>query len=146
MDYDNEMTLSFRAVSNNEKFARLAVSAFALPLDPAVSELTEIKTAVSEAVTNAIIHAYDNCEGIVNVWCGLKENFIYIEISDSGKGIENIETAVQPLFTTKPEEERSGLGFTIMQSFMDNMKVESAVGKGTKVTMEKKIGILENKG
>ena len=146
MDYDNEMTLSFRAVSDNEKFARLAVSAFVLPLDPAVSELTEIKTAVSEAVTNAIIHAYDNCEGIVNIWCGLKENFIYIEISDSGKGIENIETAVQPLFTTKPEEERSGLGFTIMQSFMDDMKVESAVGKGTKVTMEKKIGILENKG
>ncbi len=146
MDYDNEMTLSFRAVSDNEKFARLAVSAFALQLDPAVSELTEIKTAVSEAVTNSIIHAYDNCEGIVNIWCGLKENFIYIEISDSGKGIENIETAVQPLFTTKPEEERSGLGFTIMQSFMDDMKVESAVGKGTKVTMEKKIGILENKG
>ena len=146
MDYDNEMTLSFRAVSDNEKFARLAVSAFALQLDPAVSELTEIKTAVSEAVTNAIIHAYDNCEGIVNIWCGLKENFVYIEISDSGKGIENIETAVQPLFTTKPEEERSGLGFTIMQSFTDNMKVESAVGKGTKVTMEKKIGILENKG
>ena len=78
MDYDNEMTLSFRAVSDNEKFARLAVSAFALQLDPAVSELTEIKTAVSEAVTNAIIHAYDNREGIVNVWCGLKENFIYI--------------------------------------------------------------------
>lgn len=146
MDYDNEMTLSFRAVSDNEKFARLAVSAFALQLDPAVSELTEIKTAVSEAVTNSIIHAYDNCEGIVNIWCGLKENFIYIEISDRGKGIENIETAVQPLFTTKPEEERSGLGFTIMQSFMDDMKVESAVGKGTKVTMEKKIGILENKG
>lgn len=146
MDYDNEMTLSFRAVSDNEKFARLAVSAFVLPLDPAVSELTEIKTAVSEAVTNAIIHAYDNCEGIVNIWCGLKENFVYIEISDSGKGIENIETAVQPLFTTKPEEERSGLGFTIMQSFTDNMKVESAVGKGTKVTMEKKIGILDNKG
>lgn len=146
MDYDNEMTLSFKAVSNNEKFARLAVSAFALQLDPAVSELTEIKTAVSEAVTNAIIHAYDNREGIVNVWCGLKENFIYIEISDNGKGIENIETAVQPLFTTKPDEERSGLGFTIMQSFMDNMKVESVVGKGTKVAMEKKIGILENKG
>ena len=146
MDYDNEITLSLRAVSDNEKFARLAVSAFVLPLDPAVSELTEIKTAVSEAVTNAIIHAYDNCEGIVNIWCGLKENFVYIEISDSGKGIENIETAVQPLFTTKPEEERSGLGFTIMQSFTDNMKVESAVGKGTKVTMEKKIGILDNKG
>ncbi len=140
MFYDNEMTLSFRAISSNEAFARVSVAAFALQLDPAVSEITEIKTAVSEAVTNSIIHAYDNGDGIVHIWCGCAGNKLYIEISDNGKGIENIETAMEPLFTTKPEQERSGLGFTIMQSFMNNIEVSSELGRGTKVTMEKSIG------
>ena len=146
MIYDNEMTLNFRAVSTNEAFARVAVAAFALVLDPAVSEITEITTAVSEAVTNSIIHAYDSSEGIVHIWCGLKDNRLYIEISDSGKGIDVVQTAMEPLFTTKPEQERSGLGFTIMQSFMDKMEVFSEKGKGTKVVMEKSVGVCENNG
>ncbi len=140
MDYDNEMTLSFRAVSANESFARVSVAAFALQLDPAVSEITEIKTAVSEAVTNSIIHAYDNSSGIVHIWCGCSQNRLYIEITDNGKGIENVNEAMEPLYTSKPEQERSGLGFTIMESFMDKMEVYSEVGKGTKVVMEKNIG------
>ena len=140
MDYDNEMTLSFRAVSANESFARVSVAAFALQLDPAVSEITEIKTAVSEAVTNSIIHAYDNSSGIVHIWCGCSQNRLYIEITDNGTGIENVNEVMEPLYTSKPEQERSGLGFTIMESFMDKMEVYSEVGKGTKVVMEKNIG------
>ena len=146
MIYDNEMTLSFRAVSANESFARVSVAAFALQLDPAVSEITEIKTAVSEAVTNSIIHAYDNSNGIVHIWCGCSENRLYIEITDNGKGIENVNEAMEPLYTSKPEQERSGLGFTIMESFMDKMEVFSEVGKGTKVVMEKNIGQCVSNG
>ncbi len=146
MDYDNEMTLSFRAVSANESFARVSVAAFALQLDPAVSEITEIKTAVSEAVTNSIIHAYDNSSGIVHIWCGCLQNRLYIEITDNGKGIENVNEAMEPLYTSKPEQERSGLGFTIMESFMDKMEVYSEVGKGTKVVMEKNIGQCVSNG
>ena len=146
MDYDNEMTLSFRAVSANESFARVSVAAFALQLDPAVSEITEIKTAVSEAVTNSIIHAYDNSSGIVHIWCGCLQNRLYIEITDNGKGIENVSEVMEPLYTSKPEQERSGLGFTIMESFMDKMEVYSEVGKGTKVVMEKNIGQCVDNG
>ena len=146
MDYDNEMTLSFRAVSANESFARVSVAAVALQLDPAVSEITEIKTAVSEAVTNSIIHAYDNSSGIVHIWCGCLQNRLYIEITDNGKGIENVNEAMEPLYTSKPEQERSGLGFTIMESFMDKMEVYSEVGKGTKVVMEKNIGQCVSNG
>ena len=137
--YDNEMALSFRAVSANESFARISVAAFAVQLDPAGSEKTEIKTAVSEAVTNSIIHAYDDSDGFVHLWCGIKENKLYIKISDDGKGIKDIHMAMEPLFTTKPEQERSGLGFTIMQSFMDEIDVKSEFGKGTLVSMSKTI-------
>ena len=146
MLYDNEMTLTFRAVSANESFARVSVAAFALQLDPAVSEITEIKTAVSEAVTNSIIHAYDNSSGVVHIWCGCSNNRLYIEITDNGKGIENVSEAMEPLYTSKPEQERSGLGFTIMESFMDKMEVFSEVGKGTKVIMEKNIGQCADNG
>lgn len=136
---DNEMKLEFLSKSNNEAFARITVAAFASQLDPTIEELADIKTAVTEAVTNSIIHAYDGKDGIVKIACKLIDNCIQIEISDTGKGIEDIETAKQPLFTSKPDLERSGMGFTIMESFMDDMKVESILGLGTKVTLKKTI-------
>ena len=137
--YDNEMKLEFTSKSSNEAFARITVAAFASQLDPTIEELADIKTAVSEAVTNCIIHGYENTIGIVKVECKLKDNWIEIQISDSGKGIEDIELAKKPLYTTKANLERSGLGFTIMESFMDEMKVESIPEMGTKVTMKKYI-------
>ena len=135
--FDNEMKLEFISKSSNEAFARIAVAAFASQLDPTIEELADIKTAVSEAVTNCIIHGYDAKQGIVKVSAKLKKNEVIIEISDKGKGIENINEAKEPLYTTKPNLERSGMGFTIMESFMDKMKVESILGLGTKVTMSK---------
>lgn len=137
--YNNEMKLEFISKSANEAFARIAVAAFASQLDPTIEELADIKTAVSEAVTNCIIHGYEKKQGIVKVSAKLKENEIIVEISDKGKGIENIDVAKEPLYTTKPNLERSGMGFTIMESFMDKMKVESVLGLGTKVTMSKVI-------
>ena len=137
--YENEMKLEFLSKSNNESFARITVAAFAAQLDPTIEEISDIKTAVSEAVTNSIIHGYEENEGIVKIECKLFANSIEIEISDKGKGIENIEKARQALYTSKPELERSGMGFTIMESFMDEVKIESVVGLGTKVTMKKKI-------
>ena len=136
---DNEMNLEFISKSSNESFARITIAAFAAQLDPTIEELADIKTAVSEAVTNCIIHAYENRIGIVKISAKLKDNEVIIEISDHGKGIENIEMAKEPLYTTKPNLERSGMGFTIMESFMDSMEIESVVGLGTKVTMSKKI-------
>ena len=135
--YKNEMKLEFISKSSNEAFARIAVASFASQLDPTIEELADIKTAVSEAVTNCIIHGYDKKQGIVKIVGKLKENEIILEISDKGKGIENIEVAKEPLYTTKPNLERSGMGFTIMESFMDKMEVESILGLGTKVTMSK---------
>ena len=108
-------------------------------MDPTMEELGDIRTAVSEAVTNAIIHGYEDNYGMVSVEAKLQNNEIVIEISDSGKGIENVEVAKQPLYTTKPNLERSGMGFTIMESFMDDVQVESIIGLGTKITMRKKI-------
>ena len=143
--FDNEMKLEFISKSSNEAFARISVAAFASQLDPTIEELSDIKTAVSEAVTNCIIHGYENKQGIVKIMARLKENEIIIEISDNGKGIENIEIAKEPLYTTKPNLERSGMGFTIMENFMDSMEVESIVGLGTKVTMSKKIKEKEEK-
>ena len=142
-EFENEMKLEFISKSSNEAFARIAVAAFASQLDPTIDELADIKTAVSEAVTNSIIHAYDNRQGIVKVQAKLKNNKIIIEISDRGKGIENIDMAKEPLYTTKPNLERSGMGFTIMESFMDNMEIQSIVGLGTKIIMEKEIKAKE---
>ena len=136
-NFTNEMKIEFISKSSNEAFARIAVAAFASQLDPTIEELADIKTAVSEAVTNCIIHGYDKKQGIVKIISKLKENEIIIEISDKGKGIENIDEAKEPLYTTKPNLERSGMGFTIMESFMDKMEVESVLGLGTKVTMSK---------
>lgn len=137
--YKNKMQLEILSKSNNEAFARITVAAFAAQLDPTIEELSDIKTAVSEAVTNSIIHGYENKEGIIRINAYIYDNTIRIEIADQGKGIEDIEIAKQPLYTTKPELERSGMGFTIMDSFMDSLKVESVLGMGTKVTMEKNI-------
>ena len=137
--YDNEMKIEFLSKSNNEAFARIAVAAFVAQLDPPIEEIADIKTAVSEAVTNSIIHGYEEKMGIVKLICKIVGNEVFLEISDTGKGIENVEIAKQPLYTTKANLERSGMGFTIMESFMDNVEVESVLGLGTKITMSKKI-------
>ena len=142
---DNEMKIEFISKSSNESFARITVAAFAAQLDPTVEELADIKTAVSEAVTNCIIHGYENEIGIVKIVAKLRKNEIILEISDKGKGIEDIEMAKEPLYTTKPNLERSGMGFTIMESFMDTMEVESIVGLGTKIKMTKIIKNIEEK-
>lgn len=135
--YENEMKLEFLSKSSNEAFARIAVAAFAAQLDPTIEEMADIKTAVSEAVTNSIVHGYEDTTGIVKVVCKIFANSIEIEISDTGKGIENIELARKPLYTSKPNLERSGMGFTIMESFMDEVSVDSVLGLGTKITMKK---------
>ena len=137
--FDNEMKLEFLSKSNNEAFARITVAAFVSQLDPTIEELADIKTAVSEAVTNSIVHGYEDKSGIVKIIAKIQDNEITIEIADNGKGIEDVEVAKQPLYTTKPNLERSGMGFTIMESFMDETQVESVLGLGTKVTMKKTI-------
>lgn len=137
--YENKMKLEFLSKSSNEAFARITVASFASQLDPNIEEISDIKTAVSEAVTNSIIHGYEDKIGIIKVECTLFANSIEIQISDNGKGIENIEKVKEPLYTTKPELERSGMGFTIMENFMDELKIESVVGVGTKITMKKVI-------
>lgn len=135
--YENEMKLEFLSKSNNEAFARISVAAFASQLDPTIEEMADIKTAVSEAVTNSIVHGYEGMNGTVKIICKIFANCIEIEISDTGKGIENVEIARKPLYTSKPNLERSGMGFTIMESFMDEVIVESVLGLGTKVMMKK---------
>lgn len=140
----NEMKIEFLSKSANEAFARIAVASFASQLDPTIEEIADIKTAVSEAVTNSIIHGYNNAEGIVKVKAKLYEDEIEIEISDTGSGIENIREAREPLYTTKSNLERSGMGFTIMENFMDELSVESIVGLGTKIVMSKKIKKEQN--
>ncbi len=142
--YENKMKLEFLSKSSNEAFARITVASFASQLDPSIEEISDIKTSVSEAVTNSIIHGYEDKTGIIKIECTLFSNSIEIQISDNGKGIENIEQAKEPLYTTKPELERSGMGFTIMENFMDELKIESVVGVGTKVTMKKVINNSNN--
>ena len=137
----NEMRLSFSAISLNESFARTAVAAFVTSLNPTVSEIMEIKTAVSEAVTNAIIHGYDNrgADKLVHLNCRLEKRELYIEVVDDGIGIPDIAQAMEPLYTSKPEQERSGMGFAVMENFMDYINVTSAPGLGTTVVMMKKL-------
>ena len=137
--YDNEMKLEFLSKANNEAFARITVAAFVSQLDPTIEELADIKTAVSEAVTNAIVHGYEDTEGIVKVVAKLFSNTVEIEVSDTGKGIEDVELARKPLYTTKANLERSGMGYTIMESFMDEVEIDSVVGLGTKIKMKKMI-------
>ncbi|MBQ2803505.1 MAG: anti-sigma F factor [Lachnospiraceae bacterium] len=153
----NEVELIFDAISCNEGFARTAVAAFITHLNPTLEEMADIKTAVSEAVTNAIIHGYENYSGYerrreghstygmrhqgkVRLYCKLLNGVLYIDVMDEGKGIEDVEKAMEPLFTTKPELERSGMGFAFMEAFMDELEVESTPGIGTCVHMKKKIG------
>lgn len=136
---DNEMKLEFLSKSCNEAFARITVAAFVSQLDPTIEELSDIKTAVSEAVTNCIIHGYEDCEGVIKIKARIIRNNVEIEISDTGRGIENVELARKPLYTTKANLERSGMGFTIMESFMDEVEIDSVYGLGTKIVMRKKI-------
>lgn len=138
---NNNMKLEFISISANEKFARTAVAAFVTQLNPTLDDIEDIKAAVSEAVTNAIIHGYRDTFGTVFVSCILKDNTAEIEISDKGCGIENIELARTPLYTGTTDSERSGLGFTVMETFMDNVTVKSAPGEGTTVTLTKTISI-----
>ena len=139
MGYDNMMKLEFLSKSTNEGFARVAVASFVSQLDPTIEELSEIKTAVSEAVTNSIVHAYDDELGMISISAQIKDDMVTIQIKDKGKGIPDIDKAKEPLYTTKPDLERSGMGFTIMESFMDKLVVKSEVNKGTSVTMSKRI-------
>lgn len=136
---ENVMKLEFSSNSSNEAFARITVSAFVAQLNPTIDQIADIKTAVSEAVTNCIIHGYENKSGVIAIICKIVDKSIEIEITDKGKGIENVELAKQALYTTKPELERSGMGFTIMESFMDEFSVESTPLLGTKVFMKKYI-------
>ncbi len=135
-----EMKMEFTSQSENEGFARVAVGAFIAGLNPTVDELADIKTAVSEAVTNAIIHGYDQKEGKVWITCQITEQEVEVCVVDNGRGIADIDKAREPLFTTRPELERSGMGFTFMEAFMDEVWVASGVGQGTRITMRKKIG------
>jgi len=135
----NEFKLEFQSKSNNEAFARVVVASFVSQLDPTVEELADVKTAVSEAVTNSIIHGYENVRGIIYIDCRLFTDSVEIVIRDEGSGIDDIEAARQPMFTSKPDLERSGMGFTIMENFMDEVEVSSNVGKGTIVRMLKNI-------
>ena len=134
---NNKIKLSFKAISENESFARSVIAFFALKLNPSIEEICDIKTAVSEAVTNSIVHGYSNGEGEIVIEADIFENVIHINIFDEGVGIENLEKAMEPFYTTKPDGERSGIGFTVMKSFMDKVNVLSEKGKGTKIYMEK---------
>lgn len=137
----NEMKLEFLGVPENEGFARVAVSAFAVQLDPTLDVLADIKTAVSEAVTNAIVHGYDGTTGgMVTVTAALRDDgMLELAVIDKGKGIDDIDRAMQPFFTTQPEKERSGMGFSVMQTFMDKVTVKSKPGEGTTVRMLKRL-------
>ena len=140
MNVINEMHIKFVSKSTNEGFARSVVSAFILELDPTINEIADIKTAVSEAVTNSIVHGYKRESGLIYIDAKITDSKkVIIKIRDKGIGIENVEKAMEPLFTTSQQEERAGLGFTVMQSFMDRVKVKSTPNKGTTVTLEKQI-------
>ncbi len=136
----NEIKLEMDALPENEGFARVAVAAFITPLNPTMEEISDVKTAVSEAVTNAVIHAYSQEGGKIRIRCSLEGDLLHMEVEDFGKGIEDVKRAMEPLFTTRPDLERSGMGFAFMEAFMDGLEVESSPGKGTKVIMEKKLG------
>ena len=137
---EDTLELIIDSKSENESFARVAVAAFCTRLDPTLEEITDIKTAVSEAVTNCIVHGYEGGKGKIYINVNITGNTAEVIVKDSGVGIENIEKAMEPLYTTKPEQERSGMGFSFMEAFMDELEVSSARNKGTIVIMRKKIG------
>lgn len=136
---ENKMKVEFTSLSKNESFARVVISAFAAQLDPTLDEISDIKTAVSEAVTNAIIHGYgEECEDkFVRLEASISGNVLEVKVIDNGKGIDNVNVAMQPLYTSRPDLERSGMGFTVMETFMDGLQVTSKLGEGTTVTMKK---------
>ena len=136
----NEMKLEFDSRSSNEAFARVTVASFMTQLNPTLEEVSDVKTAVSEAVTNAIIHGYENHVNKVRIYAGIEGRTLHLEISDRGVGIPDVKKAMEPLYTTRPELERSGMGFSFMEAFMDEVQVESEPGKGTIVRMKKIIG------
>ena len=139
MTYNNKMKIQFLNKSANEGFARVSVAAFVTQLDVTLEQLADIKTAVSEAVTNSIVHGYENMVGYVTLECELDDGTVHITVSDCGRGISDIELARKPLYTSRPELERSGMGFTVMETFMDKVEVTSALGLGTVVRMSKKL-------
>ena len=139
MNFNNRMKLEFLSKSANESFARTAVASFVLPLDPTIEEIADIKTALSEGVTNAIIHGYGHANGIITVECEINENVVRITIEDKGKGIRDKNIARQPFYTECDEGERSGMGFTVMETFMDSLEIISELGTGTKLIMTKEI-------
>ncbi len=139
MNRHNEMEVSFLSVPENEAFARVVIAAFAVQLSPTVAEIADVKTAVSEAVTNAIVHGYEGSRGMVTMRAIIDGTTLAIEISDRGKGIPNVKQAMEPFFTTHPEQERSGMGFAVMQTFMDEVDVQSTPGSGTSVRLRKSI-------
>ncbi|HHT98223.1 MAG TPA: anti-sigma F factor [Clostridiales bacterium] len=143
MNIENKMTIEFESRSINESLARTVVAAFISPLDPTIEELSDIRTAVSEAVTNSIIHGYTDEIGIIKMECFIVGNELSVEISDLGSGIEDISRAMEPLYTSRPELERSGMGFTFMEVFMDNLEVVSVPGVGTNITMRKRVGSVK---
>lgn len=137
MENTNEMTLTFDSRSCNEGFARVAVAAFCTQLNPTLEEVADVKTALSEAITNAIIHGYEGKVHKIKVTCRIQGQCLYVDVEDKGKGIEDIEKAMEPMFTTKPELDRSGMGFAFMEAFMDDLQVISAPNEGTCVRMKK---------
>ncbi len=140
MSERNFMKLQFASRSENESFARVTVAAFVSQLDPTLEELTDIKTVISEAVTNSIIHGYDNRpDGTVTITAQIDGDTVFISVEDQGAGIEDLDLAKQPLYTSKPELERSGMGFTIMENFMDEVEITSELGAGTSIRMKKRI-------
>ena len=140
MENTNEMKIVFDSRPENEGLARVAVAAFCIQLNPTLEEVSDLKTAVSEAVTNCIIHAYEGKVKKIEVRCRMQGRIIWVDVIDKGIGIEDISKAMEPMFTTKPEKDRSGMGFTFMEAFMDEVNVESQVGDGTTVHMKKTIG------
>lgn len=145
MEYENRMKLEFDSRSANESFARVAVAAFLSQLNPTLEEVADVKTALSEAVTNCVVHAYEGKVEKILVECMIKGQELTILVEDRGCGIADVHQAMEPLFTTKPDSERCGMGFAFMEAFMDSLEVESSPGKGTRVTMKKKIGRTINK-
>lgn len=137
MENTNEMELIFDACSKNESFARVTAAAFLTQLNPTLEEVADVKTAVSEAVTNCIIHGYEGTQGKIHMKCTIEDNVFEVTISDDGCGIPDVRKAMEPMYTTKAELERSGMGFSFMEAFMDTLSVESKEGRGTVVTMRK---------
>ncbi len=144
MSNTNQMIVEFNSVAQNESFARMVVAAFITGTNPTLEEVSDVKTAVSEAVTNSIIHGYDKKDGMIRIMAQVTGRKIYLEIIDQGQGIADVKKAMEPMFTTRPDEDRSGMGFSFMEAFMDRLEVESTYGVGTVVKMWKEIGVTQH--